>query len=288
MSKKNVSNNTVLRQFLNSSINYPSLKARLRFNEFKKSFTKLKYNNFFQKCNNLNSVTNSIFKKYTIKDLYGYEQKNSQLIHNEIHKIDRNLNIFEKKNQFYSNKIKNKRYKLKIINDCDYKTNRNKDDLIKSVKKDISKYLENLHLNNSSSMKNKNMRKNIFQNLKLNLSPLSENNKTKSVMINSFDNMNSFSNRSTNKTGYNNSIINKNKIKKFISIDENTEYINLLNNINENNNTKISKDNNDTTFKKFPALRQNSLFSKSNKKVTFQINNKNEELNSVNFPNIIL
>ena len=107
MSKKNVSNNIVLRQFLNSSINYPSLKARLRFNEFKKSFTKLKYNNFFQKCNNLNSVTNSIFKKYTIKDLYGYEQKNSQLIHNEIHKIDRNLNIFEKKNQFFNNKIKN-------------------------------------------------------------------------------------------------------------------------------------------------------------------------------------
>ena len=288
MSKKNVSNNIVLRQFLNSSINYPSLKARLRFNEFKKSFTKSKYNNFFQKCNNLNSVTNSIFKKYTIKDLYGYERKNSQLIHNEIHKIDRNLNIFEKKNQFFNNKIKNKRYKLKIINDYDYKINRNKDDLIKSVKKDISKYLENLHLNNSSSMKNKNMRKNIFQNLKLNLSPLSGNNKTKSVMINSFDNMNSFSNRSTNKTGYNNSIINKNKIKKFISIDENTEYINLLNNINENNNTKISKDNNDTTFKKFPALRQNSLFSKPNKKVTFQINNKNEELNSVNFPNIIL
>ena len=75
------------------------------------------------------------------------------------------------------------RYRLKLINERkEDEIEKNRNDLITSVKNDISKYLENLHVNDSPNINNKNMKKEIFSNLQLNLSFTSRNNlKTKSV-----------------------------------------------------------------------------------------------------------
>ena len=285
MSKNYSINDSILRQFLIPSINYASIKARLRLNEFKKKFSKKEYKHYFQKCNNIISVTNSMNNKYTLKEFCGLERKASLMVKKEINVINKNLNIFEKKY-----KINNMRDRLKLINERkEDEIEKNRNDLITSVKNDISKYLENLHANDSANINNKNMKKEIFSNLQLNLSFTSRNNlKTKSALLNSFDNnnnMNSISNVSTKSRNFAN--INKNKIKKFISIDESLEYSNLLENIKENNNEKKPRDN-FINFKKFPFLRQNSCFSPINHKVKFSINNKNNQINSINLPNIKL
>ena len=285
MSKNYSINDSILRQFLIPSINYASIKARLRLNEYKKKFSKKEYKHYFQKCNNIISVTNSMNNKYTLKEFCGLERKASLMVKKEINVINKNLNIFEKKY-----KINNMRDRLKLINERkEDEIEKNRNDLITSVKNDISKYLENLHANDSANINNKNMKKEIFSNLQLNLSFTSRNNlKTKSALLNSFDNnnnMNSISNVSTKSRNFAN--INKNKIKKFISIDESLEYSNLLENIKENNNEKKPRDN-FINFKKFPFLRQNSCFSPINHKVKFSINNKNNQINSINLPNIKL
>ena len=285
MSKNYSINDSILRQFLIPSINYASIKARLRLNEFKKKFSKKEYKHYFQKCNNIISVTNSMNDKYTLKEFCRLERKASLMVKKEINVINKNLNIFEKKY-----KINNMRDRLKLINERkEDEIEKNRNDLITSVKNDISKFLENLHANDSANINNKNMKKEIFSNLQLNLSFTSRNNlKTKSALLNSFDNnnnMNSISNVSTKSRNFAN--INKNKIKKFISIDESLEYSNLLENIKENNNEKKPRDN-FINFKKFPFLRQNSCFSPINHKVKFSINNKNNQINSINLPNIKL
>ena len=283
MSKNNSKNDLILRQFLIPSINYPALKARLILNEHKKKFSKNQYKHYFLKCNNLISVTNSMNNKYTLKEFFGLERESSLMINKEINVINKNLSTFEKKY-----KINNMRYRLKLINERkEDEIEKNRNDLVTSVKNDISKYLENLHVNDSPNIKNKNMKKDIFSNLLLNLSFTSRNNlKTKSALLNSFDNnnnINSISNASTKSRNFAN--INKNKIKKFISIDESLEYSNLLENIKENNSEKKPKDNY-INFKKFPFLRQNSCFSPTSHKVKFSINNKNNQINSINLPNI--
>ena len=284
MSKNYSINDSILRQFLIPSINYASIKARLRLNEYKKKFSKKEYKHYFLNCNNIISVTNSQNNKYTLKEFCELERKASLMINKEINVINKNLNIFEKKY-----KINNMRYRLKLINERkEDEIEKNRNDLVTSVKNDISKYLENLHVNDSPNINNKNMKKEIFSNLQLNLSFTSRNNlKTKSALLNSFDNnnnnINSISNVSTKSRNFAN--INKNKIKKFISIDESLEYSNLLENIKENNSEKKPKDNY-INFKKFPFLRQNSCFSPTNHKVKFSINNKNNQINSINLPNI--
>ena len=285
--KKNKINNLFLSPILSPSINFASLKARLRLNEFKKKFSKKDYNNYFQKTNNMNSVTCTMNRNHSLSDLYHSEQRNSKEIKKEISIIDEGLIKFRKKVK--SNNLK---YKLRLKND--YKTNENikkekinvinDNTVIESVKKDISKYLANLHID-SDSFIDKKIKKQLFANIKLNLNSIKRPKlKTNTVILNDLE-TNNLSNRLKNRNNNNN---------KFETIDESSEYLQpklkLISNIsikNEKRESLFSK-------KKFPLLRRKSYIPFSfqggmNNKLSIKINNNNiinNDRYTINLPNI--
>lgn len=247
MSKKSKLNDLVIMKFISPSINFASLKARIKLKEFRNEFTNEKYKQYFQKCNNITSVTSSMNNRYSMADFHRYERETSEKIKNEINIIDKEFNIFQQKNQDI--KVK---YKLKFLNRIKNKENIENNIVKESVKKDISKLLQNLHSNDKKKINFGNVK------LNLNLSPLMKNSlKPKSVVLHRINKTKSLSYRSNK----NRNIINKNRIKKIISIDQSTETVktklNLFSNINENKNEKIKKDS-FINFKKFPFIRQNS------------------------------
>jgi hypothetical protein len=290
MSKER-NDNPILMQMLKPSINFPSLKARLRFNEFKKEFSKSKYNNFFKKCNNLNAVTSSMSNKYSMSDLYRFEKGNSEKIKIELNNLNNELKMF--KNKFKKNHMK---YKLKLSNDLKTDENAQYNNLIESVKENISQYLSDLHYSKNEKKPNKRV---IFNNLKINIHPYLRNNiRTKSVSLKSLNyvkSLKSVSNISTDKSRNNNNIPKKTRIKKVASIDNNLNPIkskmslfsNFIDN-KQNNNNNNNKDNIITFKKKFPFLRQNSYSFMSMAKIgkrSFNkdfINNDNNDVNDKN------
>ena len=294
-------NNSILEPFLSPSINFASLKARLRFNEFKKKFSKDKYNNFFRKCNNLNEITSKMNNKYSMSDLYDYEKENSLKLKNELKNINNNLKKYQQKKL----KKNNFKYRLKLSNDSQStEKSNNINNLIESVKEDISKYLYNLHYSNNEK-KDKRI---IFNNLKINIHPLLRNNlRTKSVSLKSFNYFKSLSNRSTEKSFNFNpndnqgrripNFLNKSRIKKFISIDQLNNiksklslFSNIENKQNRNNKEKF------VNFNKFPFVRQNSysfisLSKQGENNYNFDTNkydnpNLSNESSLINLPNI--
>ena len=283
MSKERKINNSIIEQILNPSMNIASLKARLRFNEFKKNFPKNKYNNYFRKCNNLNSITSLMNKQYSMSDLYSYEKENSDRLKKELSNINNNLKIFQQK------KLKKFKYKLKVSDDSkSTEKSKNMSNLIESVKEDMSKYLNDLHYSNDDK-KNKRI---IFNNLKINIHPLLRNNlRTKSVTLKSFNYFKSLSNRSTEKSlnfkqeKHIPSFLNKSRIKKFISIDQLSNIkakLSLFSNIENRQNNNINNKERFVKFKKFPFVRQNSIsFIKQGDN-----NNYNFDVNKYDNPNL--
>ena len=285
MSKKNKINNLIINPILSPSINFASLKARLRLNEFKKKFSKKDYNNYFQKSNNMNSVTSTMNKNRSLSDLYHSEQKNSKEIKKEISLIDEEIIKLRKKV-----KNINLKYKLRLKNN--YKTNENikKDKnniindntVIESVKKDISKYLANLHINSDSFIENK-IKKQLFENIKLNLNSIKRPKlKTNTIILQEVES-NNLSNRLKSRN---------NNINKFESIDESPEY--LQSKLKSNISIKNEKRESLFSKKKLPFLRRKSYIPFSfqegmNNKLSININNNNNISNDryiINLPNI--
>ena len=238
----------------------------------------------------MNSVTYSMNKNHSLSDLYLSEQKYSKEIRKEINIIDKGLIKFKKRL-----KNNNLKYKLRLKND--YKSSEsiknNKinisgdNSVIESVKKDISKYLANLHINSDSFIDNK-IKKHLFTNIKMNIGSLKRIKlKTNTVILNNIES-NSLNNRLISRNS------NINKAKKFENIDKSSEYlkskINLLSNIN------LKREKRESLFskKKFPFLRQNSYIPFSilgglNNKLSININNNNNNSNDrdyINLPNI--
>lgn len=291
MSKENNNNNTIIMQLLSPSINFASLKARLRFNELKKELSKSKYHNYFKKYHKLNAITCKMSNKYSLSDLYRYEKSNSVKIQKELKHLNSELKIFQKK-------LKNNQNKYKLQKSNDSKTNDNKqnrNNIIDSVKEDITKYLKELHNSNNENKMNRRL---IFSNLRINIHPYLRNNlKTKSINFKSLNYLKSLNKKiETNLNSQNQNLnISKSKIKKFISIDVKTSKIksklSLFNNMNDNNQNFNKK--NFFNFKKnFPFLRQNSVSFNLDKegeiiKKTFINNFENNSPNSNNNSNLI-
>ena len=293
MSKNNISiNDSILLQSLKPSINFVSLKARLRLNELKRNFSDLQYKNYYKKGLNIVSVSTSMTKKHSIKDLYHKEKNNSFKINTELGKINKGLISFKKK---YKIKNKTNKYKLKLFDDSKEKERIKYNNLIKSVKEDISKYLKYLHMNDSK-ITNKRLK---FKELKLSVNPIIKPKLIKKATINNSLDICKFLNNAYTPKENQNININKNKIKKFISIEGNSEdlikfksQLNFLSDSNEKEKeneegNEEEKYNKKSLFirKKFPFLRQNSCVpfvnqGKLNNK--FQIN----ESNSINLPNL--
>lgn len=278
MSKENQINNSIFMQFLNPSINFTSLKARLRFKELRNKISKNEYQNYFKKYN---KISNEMNRQYSLNDLYAQESKISDKISKEMKTIDNELSNYQKKCQYNQNK-----YKLKFCNNLKTGENINKNrEIIESVKSDISKYLNNLHLN-----RNDNKGKYIFNKLKLNIQPSLRNNlKLKSVAFNNFNSGKILHNISTVKSK-NSENINKNRVKKFISIEnsENTKIkLSLFSNKDVNSFNK---------FYKSPLARQNSLcisLAKQEDRINniftykYKINSKESCNKLINLPNIL-
>ena len=286
MSKNNLSiNDSILLQSLKPTINFASLKARLRLNDLKRNFSDLQYKNYYKKGLNIVSVSTSMTKKHSINDLYHKEKNNSFKINTELGKINKGLISFKKK---YKIKNKTNKYKLKLFDDSKEKERIKYNNLIKSVKEDISKYLKYLHMNDSKIL-NKRLK---FRELKLSLNPIIKPKLQKKATINNSLDIIKFLNNSY--TPKENPTINKNKIKKFISIEGNSEdlikfkaQLNFLSDSNEKEKEKENEEENKEekynkkslfNHKKFPFLRQNSCVPFVNQgklNNQFQINESN-------------
>ena len=286
MSRDNITiNDSILMQFIKPSFNFASLKARLRLKELKRNFSDSQYKKFFKKGFNINSVSSSMNKKYSVNDLYNSERKNSVQINRELQQIKKRLNFFKK-----NYKIKNNKYKLKLYDDSKEKEKIKNDNLIKSVKEDIFKYLKELHMINDSKFKNKRLQ---FGELKLNLRPIIRTKiKKNSAIYKNFDTFKFLNDVSqNNKKSDVKENVNKNRINKFISIEGNSESLikfkYKFNDINEQNGNEEEKSSRKNIFnpKIFPFLRQNSYVPFFNQdKMNNQFQFKNERY--INLPNI--
>ena len=286
MSRDNITiNDSILMQFIKPSFNFASLKARLRLKELKRNFSDSQYKKFFKKGFNINSVSSSMNKKYSVNDLYNSERKNSVQINRELQQIKKRLNFFKK-----NYKIKNNKYKLKLYDDSKEKEKIKNDNLIKSVKEDIFQYLKELHMINDSKFKNKRLQ---FGELKLNLRPIIRTKiKKNSAIYKNFDTFKFLNDVSqNNKKSDVKENVNKNRINKFISIEGNSESLikfkYKFNDINEQNGNEEEKSSRKNIFnpKIFPFLRQNSYVPFFNQdKMNNQFQFKNERY--INLPNI--
>ena len=258
MSEKN--NNSYIKNIINPSINFSSLKARLRMNELKKELSETKYKNFFRKGNDIYSVSCSMNDKHSMNDIKNIEKKNSEKIHKELLRLDNDFNAFHKKFQ------KNlRKYKIKPLNEKYISDKNNK--LIVSVQDNISKFLRNLHSvdYNRNELKNNNKenedKKEIMGDNKINSINQEKNLIKKSNSINNINPLNINSDNSSR------NLIDKSKsqIRRFISVNESAKKIKYrLNKFNKKNESKDeTSSDNDTCFnshKKLPLINKQSSF----------------------------